>query len=252
MNNIGFQRAYDGRDPIQGAASELVTVEQWGDTTFIHLPLFFPSGAAATVCVSRSEGGFLVSDHGFAYRELEAIGAERSFARTAGTIAGRAEIAKDRRRLFVEAKQDDLARAICDVGAASWQVVDKIYTDRREDEDEIELEDELTAKLVSLFGEPNVKVREKLFGSSSTEWGVSAVVENAKSKTVFQAVSNHPASVYRANSAFHDLARTQKPPKLIAVVRNLEALGSRLAVLSQAGKVIAEASSEDIFRRLAR
>lgn len=61
------------------AAAELVRVSHWGQCSYVTLPLMMPSGTAATVRISASDGGYRVDDGGFAFRELEAIGAERSF-----------------------------------------------------------------------------------------------------------------------------------------------------------------------------
>jgi hypothetical protein len=62
---------------IRAAVSELVPAKRADDSVFVNLPLFFPSGAAATVKIEPVSGGYRVSDNGFAYRELESIGAER-------------------------------------------------------------------------------------------------------------------------------------------------------------------------------
>lgn len=252
MTHLGFQLVRSNSDPIGDAMNNLVSVQRAGETLFISLPMFFPSGAAATVAVSASRGGFIVSDHGFAFRELEAIGAERSFSRAAASASENEGVEKDRRRVFTTVEPDDLARAISDVATASWRIVTKVFDDRRSDEDEAALEDELTAKLVSLFGADRVRIGEKPRGKSGTEWGVSAIVEQDNSKTIFHAVSSYPGSVYRANSAFHDIAATKTPPKLVAVVRSFKSLGSRLGVLSQAGRVIEESEPADVFKRVAR
>jgi hypothetical protein len=119
------------------------------------------------------------------------------------------------------------------------------------EEDQSDLESLLTDKLVSLFGDPNVHVAEKVRGTSSSEWALSAVVHMGRKVAAFQAVSNHPTSIFRTNSAFHDIAATNRPPTLIAVVRDLKALGPRLSILSQAGRVIQEDQPDDIFRRAA-
>ena len=82
-----------------------------------------PPKAAVTAYLSifRFSGpvGFRVSDAGFTYRELEAIGAERSFPRVAKAAAERESVAKNRRVIFVDVSAEDLTRAICDVAAAS-------------------------------------------------------------------------------------------------------------------------------------
>ncbi len=251
MSTLGFQTFGSGRDPVEDAVKELVSTKEWGGSKFIQMPMFFPGGTAVTVCVTRSSKGYVVSDHGFAYRELEAIGAERSFGGSIASIAERQGVEKDRRRILLEVPSEDISRAICDVAAASWSVVDKVYAAKDDAEDEDALEEELTAKLISLFGEQRVRVRETLLGSSSTEWGVSAVVRGENGRSVFQAVGNNPISVYRANTAFHDLASLETPPNLVAVVRRAAEMGPRLGLLTQAGRVIEEDQPDNVFVRMA-
>lgn len=63
-----------------------MTVRNAAPGTFVHLPIFYPSGAAATVLVSAEGSAFRVSDAGFAYREAELVGGERGFSRRARTV----------------------------------------------------------------------------------------------------------------------------------------------------------------------
>ena len=68
-------------------ANDLLTVRHWGDSSFINLPIAYTSGTFVTVKIDRVRDGVRVSDGGFAYRELESIGAERSFSKTASGTA---------------------------------------------------------------------------------------------------------------------------------------------------------------------
>jgi hypothetical protein len=68
---------------------------------------------------------------------------------------------------------------------------------------------------------------------------------------VFQAVGNHPYSVYKAATAFHDLSELPAPPRCIAVVKDKEAMGVNLNVLAQAGRVIQGDQSDDTYRKAA-
>jgi len=150
------------------ALDGLVSVTTHGESAFVNLPMFFPSGTAATVRIDRAPGGFRVSDNGFTYRVLESIGAERSFASLAKSTSEKGGLEKNRRCLFATVSEDDLSRAISDIAAASWKIVDKVFSDyESEAEDELELE--LQAKLVSLFGEEHVHCNETLRGASSSE-----------------------------------------------------------------------------------
>ena len=66
---------------------------------------------------------------------------------------------------------------------------------------------------------------------------------------MFHAVSNHPNAVFKTSTAFHDLANLDNAPKLVAVVRDKAALGSRLALLAQAGRVIEGEQPDEVYLR---
>ena len=80
---------------------------------------------------------------------------------------------------------------------------------------------------------------------------MTAVVTFMASTTAFQAVGNHANSVFRTDAAFDDLAALDVPPKLVAVVKDKKALGTRLALLDRAGRVIDEEQPDDVYRRAA-
>src|SRR3546814_11423671 len=52
-------------------------------SSYINMPLLYPDGSCVTLRIDRLSDRFRVSDNGFAYREIEDLGAERSFAGTA-------------------------------------------------------------------------------------------------------------------------------------------------------------------------
>ena len=80
---------------------------------------------------------------------------------------------------------------------------------------------------------------------------MSAIVCLSGKSAVFQAVSERAGSVYRTSAAFHDLALLEHPPTLVAVVQSKAALGTKLGLLAQAGRVIEQGQSDDVFRRAA-
>lgn len=235
-------------DLIHSAVASLISVTKWGETTFVRMPSVFPGGSHVTVAISKSRGGFFVSDHGFSFREIESVGCERSFGRAASVIAEKLEINRDARRFFVEVSADELARAIVDIAAASWSIVDKVYSNLDDENDE-EMEEALAGKLISLFGGKNVNIKGRAKGSSATDWKVSAIVRSGRKRTIFQAVGAHPASVYRTSTAFRDLALVPSPPGLVSVVKSTHDMGHLLGLLSQAGNVIEEGQPDDVFVR---
>ncbi len=218
---------------------------------FMNMPLVFPSGSFATIKIDQAPIGFHVSDHGFAYRELEQIGAERSFAKTADAIINAEQLERNRRAIFVTCAPEELDRAIMDVAAASWRVVDRIYS-RLHEAEELELEEELKERLAHLFGDKNVSKNPTLTGVSSTTWPMTAVVKKGSHDTVFQAVSSNANSIFRTSAAFRDLILLEKPPVLVAVVRDKPSLGPKQTIITQAGgKVIQEDQPDNVFLRVA-
>lgn len=235
---------------VEAAIEDLLQVRRWGDKVFVNMPLIFPGGSLATVRVSPAPGGYRVDDGGFAFREIESIGAERSFRRTAAKIAERDDLGLNRRVIFANATDDELGRAICDVALASHAVAEQIY--RKADEhEEGEIEDYLQERLVRIFGEGKVAEDRSIKGSSTSPWEVSAILHVNSHTTVFQAVGSHANSIYRASTAFHDLAELPTPPRLVAVVKDKAALGPRLNLLSQAGRVIQSDQPDDVYMRAA-
>lgn len=232
------------------AAAELVRVSHWGDASYIALPLIMPSGTAATVRVSGHKAGFRVDDGGFAYRELEAIGAERSFPKVAAKFAAYEELETDRRVIFTQAAESELVRAICDVGTASYAVVEDVYR-RLSEAGALEIEDYLRERLESIFAGSRIEPDEEMKGASTHMWRMSAAVHLPSGLIVFQAVPNHPYSVYRASTAFRDLSELPNPPKCVAVVKDMASLGNNLNVLAQAGRVIQGDQSDDTYRSAA-
>lgn len=235
---------------VDEAVRDLVCVRNWGSSSYVSLPLFYPSGAPVSVRVTKhSDTKFQIDDGGFAYRELESVGAHRSFRKAAPKAAETEELQTDRRTIFVDASVLELGRAICDVGVASWQTVHNVFSRIAEGGEEIE--EYLRDRLTRIFGPAHVEPGEKIVGSSTQEWDVSAILKWDGERTVFQAVIDNPISVYRNSTAFHDLAALPNPPRLVAVVKSREALGPRLSLLSQVGRVIQSDQSDEIYKRAA-
>lgn len=233
---------------VEMAVRDFVSVRHWGRASFVSLPFFGPDGSPVTVRVTRDMAGFRVDDAGFTYRDLKRIGAERSFAKTALSIAQCEDLDVVDHAIATAAELDDLARAISDVGIASWRILDKVYS-RLNEADEADLEEGLRERLVSIFGSGSLEERTTITGASTTAWNVSAILHVEGKLAVFQAVGDHANSVYRASAAFHDLGSLPDEPTLVSVVRSKVELGSKLNLLAQAGRVIEEAQSDQVYER---
>lgn len=237
------------KSTVEDAVRDLVCVQHWGDASFVNLPLINPDGSNVTVRVKRIGGGYQVDDAGFTYRDLKRVGEDRSFFRAASKAAEREELAVDGKMILVRVSADELTRAICDVGVAAWQVLDKVFS--RISEQEAEIEEDLRERLAGIFGPAKLDEQQSILGVSTNTWNVSAIVRSEGKLAVFQAVGDHANSIYRASAAFHDLAALPDAPTLVSVVRDKQALGPKLSLLAQAGRVIEEGQPDDVYRRAA-
>lgn len=234
-----MQQMVDAARAVETVWGELLSAQHHGASSYVSLPLIYPSGSPVTVRVTPSGiSSFKVSDDGFAYRELESFGGQSSFAKAADALLDARDVSRDTRCLFAApVEADELARGISDVATASWQVVDKVYS-RLSEDDEDEFADLLTERLMKIFGKPAVSPYAVLPGASTANWEMTALVIADGKRTAFQAVGHHPNSIYRTNSAFDDLAELDRPPSLVAVVKSKPALGPRLTLLARRGFVI--------------
>lgn len=237
-------------EAVNRAVRDLMGVQHWGDASFVSFPIYYPSGASVTVRVRALATGFRVDDGGFAYREVEAVGFERSFAKAADKARSKEGVERDTRCLFVNADAGQLARALSDVAMASWDVADRVFSKIAEQE-ERDIEEYLRDRLTAVFGPSRLEERQIMVGSSASEWNVSAIVREGANEIVFQAVSEHANSVYRTSAAFHDIAALNRPTRLVAVVKSKEAMGKKLIILSQAGRVIQSDQSDEAYLRAA-
>ncbi|GGK21164.1 hypothetical protein [Salinarimonas ramus] len=235
---------------VTRAAADLVRVRRERGGFLVGLPMVYADGSFVTVRVEPAPGHmFRVSDAGFAYRECEDLAGPRAFRRTAIRIADERDVDVGERMLSVVCGQEMLERAMWDVAETSWRVVD-VVASRAFDEDEDDLAEELAQRLQSIFGTAQVQVAADLEGSSTLKWCLSALVRSDGAATAFQAVTTHPHSVNKASTAFRDIAAGERPPALVAVVRDKQLLGARLGLLVPA-RVIETTQSDEFYRRVA-
>lgn len=237
-------------DAVVRATRGLVRVRPHGTAVDVSLPMVYADGSYVTVCIEPAAGGlFRVSDCGFAYRECEDLVGTRAFRRTAARLAENRDVTVGERILSATCPEEMLERAIWDVAETSWRLVDLVAS-RAFDEDEDDLSEALTHRLHAIFGASRVEVGADLTGSSTTSWRLSAIVSGEGGKTAFQAVAENPNSVNKASTAFRDIGTLERPPRLVAVVRSKQALGSRLELLHPA-RVIETGQADEAFRRAA-
>jgi len=148
----------------------------------------------------------------------------------------------------VDVPEHEVERAILDVSAASYAIATRIV-ERASSDAEVTISDELHERLDRLF--PQTTYDDKIVGASSTEWEVSAISKFDGETAVFQIVTNYPVSIYKASTAFHDIAKIPNPPRLISVVQSKKEMGKNYSILHQAGRVVEIGQSDDQFKRAA-
>lgn len=234
---------------VSETASNLVRINRVNGTFYINLPLVYPDGSFVTVRLDHVHSGIRVSDSGFAFRQVEDVSASRSFSRVASVASDNFDVEVRDRAIVVDATEDDLHRAIIDVGTASWTIADSICRKIYGEDDE-ELADDLKSKLIQIFGPVNVREETTIIGVSTNSWDVSAIVHLKDHDAVFQAVSPHANSIYKASTAFRDLSGLKNAPRLIAVVRDKSLLGPKSSLLAPA-KIVESTQSAETFLKAA-
>ena len=239
----------DDYDPVSRVVRSLLSTEKVGDQTIVRLPLIMPSGSMATVRVIENNGDFFIGDLGLSYLQAESLGLARNYWRVVKPIIEKYVIDRSKEELFIRVKSEDLYSGICDVAMASWQAAD-VLADKADETANVELSESVVDRLVEVFGTDRVVPQPEIMGHSHISWPMTAIVKNGSRSMVFQAVSNHAQSVYRANTAFHDLSILDDPPILVSVVRDKQELGEKISLLSQTSKVIETDANAEVYRRL--
>lgn len=236
---------------IRKALGELVTVRRVNGVPFVSLPICYPDGSFVTVRIDPAPGGYRVSDAGFAYHEAMDMGfSKAAFSRTANKIKESVDFEVDNRVVFEVSEPENLSAAISDVAEGSWRIASKFGERYEEESNEEGIIEALTNRLGTIFGEKNVELSPTILGASTTDWKMSAKVLIGKRLTIFQAVGSNPNSIFRASTAFRDLANRDDAPGLVAVVTDIGELGTRKPLLAPARIILAN-DNDDMYRRAA-
>ena len=241
------------RRAIEVAAQQLVTMDHRDSVSYIKVPLIFPSGSTVVVRVADAHPHFFISDHGAGHEEADMMGAATIYTRYGRSVADRAGISFDHYAFFMmKASRDQLPGAIVTVANCALETVTiAVYKlDERKRQNDA---DALYKRLLRVFQPRRVGVAKDatVTGRSNTKWHISALVEGAPRKTLFEPVSNHHASIFAASTKFHDIAGVDQPPGRVAVVHKKAELDTYLTVLAQNANVIESGVSDDTIARLA-
>ncbi len=236
----------DLRDAAEAALRQLVSVKPDGDAVFVSLPLYYPSGSSVCLRISQRDHEYRVTDWAMAHREIELVGGDALFNRTAKRAAERTGALIAGEEVYSVCSLGELAPVIADIGWASHYIAHAIV-DRAQRQSESDILISLTARLKHLFGENRVESEKLIAGFSTNDWNVSALVHIDGREAVFDVVSNHHASVFTTSTKFNDLKLLDNAPKTIAVVKDKAAMGAYYNILAQAGYVIQDDAPDMSF-----
>jgi hypothetical protein len=238
-------------------ARELVKVEVRDDGAFITTPLIYPSGANVLVKIDEvGAAEYFVSDYGIGYSEADMMGATLQFRRHAHQIAENAGVKFDSNAFFVtKVSRDQLAGACAAIANCSLEAV-SIAALRLSEKKFADDADVLHRRLVTIFTQEKVIKDAPFIGASQTTWHVSNIVRLHHSDeedhiTIFEPVTKHHASIATATTKFHDIARLERPPRRVIVVRSKDDFGTYLGVLSQAADVVSRDVPDSTLKKLA-
>lgn len=239
---------------IDEVASQLVRTTHEQASSFLRLPLLYPSGANVVVRIDANDKRYVVSDAGFGAQEADMMGASQIYSRHGRPIAENAGIKFDNQAFFVtEASREQLIGAVVTVAGCSQEATFRT-SDALAEKTFDDAKDRLYQRVIKVFDRRSVAKDATLTGSSATKYHVAAFVRPDANELsiVFDPVTNHHSSVAHASMKFHDIARMKEAPVCVAVVRRKNEFGSLLGVLSQSANVVDEDVPNDTFLRFGK
>jgi hypothetical protein len=219
---------------------------------FIRTPVLFPSGATVVVVIEDEGGGrYRLSDLGQGRDEAEVLGVAGAYWHQAQEVARLSGLTLEGNALVltgvIAAQLVGVTMTVANAAARALERT-SLRAAWRPREDTIE---KLVNRLVTVFPKAQVTRDAELRGASTHAWQVDAVVTTANHRAVFDAVTSSSASVVWTSTKFHDFARLDPPPTLVAVVHRRADLGDLLAVLSQVARVVEEDATDRVLSRAA-
>jgi hypothetical protein len=235
-------------------AQNLAYAFQEKDGFYISLPLLYSSGSAVVINISiGGEDEFVVSDMGSGYHEAAKSGAEHHYARAANSVAERAGVKCNGKRIWDVVYQDQLVAAVTVIGNCSLEAC-ALAEQRNVDRRKVLIADRFYTRLWSTVKrtDPLADVMREISvrGNSASHWEFDVGVIAHGKKSLFEVVNPNAAAVAFATTKCSDVGRLPEAPKLFAVVESKKAMGNRLGWLLPVATVIEGTEPDETLIRL--
>ncbi len=179
-----------------------------GDVSIITTPILAYGHTFVPVHLAPNGNGLLVSDGGFARREVSMMGGDLYLPTNAHRVASRYGIGFDGDLFFAIEGHDEVESVTAAVAAIANAAKDtiEIIAERLADKSNDGTRDHLLGILRNTFGRNKVATghRARLAGAQE-EWEFDAVVQASQSQLAVLIVSPHTNSVTTAFSKFSDI-----------------------------------------------
>jgi hypothetical protein len=234
------------------AVSRLMSVKVDGERARLTVPVLYPSGSGCTVEVITTGDKCFVSDLGFGHMEAEMYGAGDLYDACAKVASSRFGVGFDGLSIFnAWASIGNVEGAIAGVANASVQASSTAIF-RAMEEKEKQKNFELFERVQSIFGPAAVAKTADLVGRDASWQAHNVVLLSDHRRAVFEFVSENTNSISSKFLMFSDLSKKQNEYSLNSVVKNVEKLGGKTAMLADVSNILDITSPEADFIRYAK
>ena len=236
---------------IRESVSRLMTIRHEGEGFRVNVPVLFPSGSSCAVEVVAGKETAFVSDMGLGHFEAEFSGAAEYYDNQARKAAGQFGVGYDGFSIFaVQIPVGRLEGGIAAIANASVRAASAAIMKAAEEKDRRQ-NDAVYDRIVTIF-EPKLVAKSAEIRGARDVWPAHNVVmfPNGE-RAIFEFVSTHRNSISSKFLMFSDLAGTDAPLALNAVVLRRDALPASGAMLEDVGNVIELAANDNVFEQYA-
>lgn len=238
------------KESLEAAVRRLVSVREVGHSTFVNIPVLYPSGSHAAVSVTTYNDHYFVSDAALGLQEAELAGIGEFYDRAAKDAAEWFGVSFDGASVFeAKAPLDRIDGAITAIANASTSAVGRALMRAAETKDR-QKNEELFERVQSIFGPQNVAKQREVQGVEAT-WTAHNVVQMHDRIAVFEFVSDHGNAIASKYLMFSDLSRAAPAPSLNSVVRSIARMSPKQHMLGDVSNVVEIDAAATRFRELA-